>query len=86
MTSRLITTILLVLAPVPGIAADPAVTLAAWNIEHLAANDARGCRPRDTAEYDAIRIYLNRANADVVAFQEVEDLQRGKEGVPRFGL
>ena len=82
MTGRLVTTILLVLAPVPGTAADPAVTLAAWNIEHLAANDARGCRPRDTAEYDAIRIYLNRANADVVAFQEVEDLHAAKRVFP----
>ena len=82
MTGRLVTTILLILAPVPGIAADPAVTLAAWNIEHLAANNAQGCRPRDTAEYDAIRIYLKRADADVVAFQEVEDLHAAKRVFP----
>ncbi len=82
MTGRLVTTILLILAPVSGIAADPTVTLAAWNIEHLAANNAQGCRPRDTAEYDAIRKYLNRANADVVAFQEVEDLHAAKRVFP----
>ena len=82
MTGRLVTTILLILAPVAGVAADPAVTLAAWNIEHLAANNAQGCRPRDTAEYEAIRIYLKRANADVVAFQEVEDLHAAKRVFP----
>ena len=66
----------------PGIAADRNLTLVAWNIEHLAADDGKGCRPRDSAEYTAIRKYLSEAGADVIAFQEVENLRAASRIFP----
>ena len=56
--------------------------LAAWNIEHLAAENDRGCRPRETADYTAIRRYLKQSGADVVAFQEVENLHSARRVFP----
>lgn len=79
---RVISTLWLVLAAFPGIAAERTLTLAAWNIEHLAADDGKGCRPRDSAEYTAIRTYLDKAGADVIAFQEVENLRAANRIFP----
>ena len=76
MTGKIIIALLLAWVSVPGIAADRTLTLAAWNIEHLAAADDQGCRPREASEYEAIRRYLQRAQADVIAFQEVETCTR----------
>ena len=75
-------TALLALTPATGIAADRTLTLVAWNIEHLAAEDGTGCRPRDADEYVAIRNYLARAEADVVAFQEVENRRAASRVFP----
>ena len=77
-----ITALSLILAAVPGFAAARTLTLAAWNIEHLAAEDGQGCRARDAAEYEAIRKYLQRAGADVIAFQEVENLSAARRVFP----
>lgn len=55
--------------------ADPdagTITLAAWNVEHLAEADGSGCRPRTEADYAAMRAYVDGLEADVIAFQEVE--------------
>ena len=67
---------------VPGISADRDLILAAWNIEHLAAEDDQGCRPREAADYKAIRRYLRQAGADVIAFQEVENLRAAQRVFP----
>jgi len=48
------------------------LTIASWNMEHLAASDGSGCRPRTPADYAALRAYADQIDADVVAFQEVE--------------
>ncbi len=48
--------------------------IAAWNLEHLAAADGEGCRPRGEADYAALRAYVERLDADVVAFQEIESV------------
>ncbi|MFZ5656777.1 MAG: endonuclease/exonuclease/phosphatase family protein [Pseudomonadota bacterium] len=48
------------------------LTLASWNVEHLAERDGTGCRPRTAADYAAMRAHVERLDADVVAFQEVE--------------
>ncbi|TCZ78986.1 endonuclease/exonuclease/phosphatase family protein [Lysobacter sp. N42] len=50
----------------------PGLTLASWNVEHLAERDGTGCRPRTAADYAAMRAHVERLDADVVAFQEVE--------------
>lgn len=54
--------------PNPG----PAITLATWNMEHLAERNGSGCRPRTDADYTAMRAYVDDLGADVIAFQEVE--------------
>ena len=78
----IISALWLILAAFPGVAADLDLTLVAWNIEHLAAVDGKGCRPRDSAEYATIRKYLNEAGADVIAFQEVENLRAARRVFP----
>ena len=80
--ARLISALWLVLAAFPGISADRDLILAAWNIEHLAAEDDRGCRPREAGDYKAIRRYLRQAGADVIAFQEVENLRAAQRVFP----
>ncbi len=78
----LVSALLLIWVPVPGIANDRILTLATWNIEHLAADDDKGCRPRNSSQYEDIRKYLSRTRADVVAFQEVENLSAAKRIFP----
>lgn len=46
--------------------------VATWNLEHLAERDGEGCRPRTEADYAALRDHVQKLDADVVAFQEVE--------------
>ena len=50
------------------------ITLASWNMEHLAERNGSGCRPRSDADYAAMRAYADALAADVIAFQEVESL------------
>ena len=50
------------------------LTIGTWNIEHLAAKNDTGCRPRTNANYKAIRKFIDSFNADIIAFQEVENL------------
>jgi endonuclease/exonuclease/phosphatase family metal-dependent hydrolase len=61
---------------IPGrdVAPSPAatITLASWNMEHLAERNDSGCRPRTDADYAAMRAYADALAADVIAFQEVE--------------
>ena len=50
-----------------------ALTLAAWNLEHLNAASRVGCVPRQDADYEAIRTQIARLGPDLVAIQEVEN-------------
>lgn len=50
-----------------------AFTLCTWNIEHLAEKTDTGCRPRKDAEYLALQHYVAGIDADIIAFQEVEN-------------
>jgi endonuclease/exonuclease/phosphatase family metal-dependent hydrolase len=58
--------------PDAGPAPASGITLASWNIEHLAERNGSGCRPRDDADYAALRRHADGLGADVVALQEVE--------------
>ena len=49
------------------------IRLATWNLEHLAASNGTGCRPRADADYAALRDHANRLGADVISLQEVEN-------------
>ena len=51
----------------------PALRLATWNLEHLAAASGDGCRPRSDADYARLREHVARLNADLIALQEVEN-------------
>lgn len=46
--------------------------IATWNMEHLAEREDEGCRPRATADYEAMARHARDLGADVIAFQEVE--------------
>ena len=51
------------------------LTIATWNMEHLAEADGAGCRPRQNADYLAMRAYAEQLQADVVAIEEVESVR-----------
>lgn len=68
--------LLLTLAWLPGLAVGAAadeLVLATWNMEHLAARNGDGCRPRSAADYTRLAAEAARIGADVIALQEVED-------------
>ena len=49
--------------------------IATWNLEHLNDTEDAGCVPRDEADYDAIADRIREIAPDVVAFQEVENME-----------
>jgi endonuclease/exonuclease/phosphatase family metal-dependent hydrolase len=53
-------------------AAGAELSIATWNLEHLAAAPGSGCRPRTEADYARLRRAAERLDADIVALQEVE--------------
>ncbi len=55
--------------------ADKPVRLATWNLEHLAARNGEGCRPRADADYETLRRHADQLGADVIALQEVENAE-----------
>ena len=50
-----------------------ALKIATWNLEHLAETEGLGCKPRDASDYLELRRYADQLDADVVAFEEVEN-------------
>ncbi len=67
--------VIVVLLATPSLQADPpTITLCTWNLEHLAARDNAGCRPRTAADYQALCHYAAGLNADIIAFQEIESV------------
>ena len=52
----------------------PYLTICTWNLEHLAAQNDSGCRPRKDSDYQALKKYVASLKADIIAFQEVENL------------
>ena len=63
--------IALLLLPVPAAAGD--LRVAAWNLEHLDDTVGAGCVGRTSADYAALARRVAELNADIVAFQEVEN-------------
>ncbi len=53
-----------------------------WNLEHLAETDGLGCRPRTEADYAALRGYADQLGADVIAFEEVENMAAAERVFP----
>ncbi len=49
------------------------IKIASWNLEHLSERDGVGCRPRTEVDYAALRDFAEQLDADVIAFEEVEN-------------
>ncbi|WP_200285994.1 endonuclease/exonuclease/phosphatase family protein [Rhabdochromatium marinum] len=49
------------------------LVLATWNLEHLAAAEGAGCRPRTTGDYRALHALGEQLEATIIAVQEVEN-------------
>lgn len=47
------------------------LSVATWNVEHLAYPIDQGCKPRTETQINAMRDYVERVNADIFALQEV---------------
>ena len=62
---------MLALAPLAGHAGE--LRVAAWNLEHLDDSGGDGCVGRNSADYAALTRRIQELDADVVAFQEVEN-------------
>ena len=63
--------LVLVLAPQTGSGEE--LRIAAWNLEHLDDSDGAGCVGRSAADYEVLARRIAELDADIVAFQEVED-------------
>lgn len=48
-----------------------AMSVATWNVEHLAAVNGTGCKARNAEQMSALQDYARSIDADVVALQEV---------------
>jgi hypothetical protein len=60
------------------------LTLATWNLEHLAEKDGMGCRPRTAQDYALLKAYAEQLNAVIVAVQEVDRGDRRIFGAQLF--
>ena len=58
------------------------VRIASWNLEHLADADGEGCLGRKQADYDTLRVRTAQLDADIVAFQEVENAAAARRVFP----
>ncbi|KZN29356.1 MULTISPECIES: endonuclease/exonuclease/phosphatase family protein [Pseudoalteromonas] len=57
------------------IQSDAGLRIVTWNIEHLAADNTKGCKPRTQNEISALKKYASSLEADVIAFQEVGSIK-----------
>ncbi|WP_296816546.1 endonuclease/exonuclease/phosphatase family protein [Brevundimonas sp.] len=48
------------------------LTIATWNVEHLAERNDSGCRPRQDPDYAALAAHVAAVRPEIVALQEVE--------------
>ena len=63
----------LVLAFAPQVGSGEELHIAAWNLEHLDDSDGAGCVGRSAADYAVLAGRIAELDADIVAFQEVEN-------------
>lgn len=63
----------LVLALAPQTGSGEELRIAAWNLEHLDDRDGAGCVGRSIADYEVLARRIAELDADIVAFQEVEN-------------
>ena len=58
------------------------LTVATWNIEHLAFPSNTGCKPRSQQDIEKLRSYANSLDANIVALQEVASKEALKAVFP----
>jgi endonuclease/exonuclease/phosphatase family metal-dependent hydrolase len=51
------------------------ISIASWNVEHLAFPIDMGCKPRTLADIEKLKAYAQALQADVVALQEVASIE-----------
>lgn len=54
---------------------DEPLRIAAWNIEHLAAEPGQGCEPRTPEGYELVSEIISQVDADIWLLQEIENEQ-----------
>ncbi|MEC8458503.1 MAG: endonuclease/exonuclease/phosphatase family protein [Bacteroidota bacterium] len=59
------------------------IRFASWNIEHLAEENGAGCIPRHDSDYVKLKKFALSLNADVMALQEVENIEAVARVFPR---
>lgn len=64
---------MLILSLAPAVVFADELHVAAWNLEHLDDTDGEGCVGREGADYAALTERVEAQEADVIAFQEVEN-------------
>lgn len=72
---RILPTIALAAITMHSIPQAASLRLATWNLQHLTEESGAGCRPRQSNDYRELRRTLQRSEADIIAFQEVENAQ-----------
>ena len=65
----------LLLLALPLTAEAGSIRIATWNIENLWASDGQGRNARVPADYERLANYARLLDADVIAFQEIENEQ-----------
>ena len=74
------------LSSVPYVSSTPPsisdITVATWNVEHLAFPIDTGCKPRTPADIEKLMAYVQTLGADVVALQEIGSLEAAAELFP----
>ncbi len=63
----------LILALTPQTGSGDELRIAAWNLEHLDDSDGDGCVGRSDADYADLARRIEELDADIIAFQEVEN-------------
>ncbi|MCY3885662.1 MAG: endonuclease/exonuclease/phosphatase [Gammaproteobacteria bacterium] len=56
--------------------------IAAWNLEHLNADEREGCVIRTQNDYDIIKNSIDELEFDIVAIQEVKDIEATRRVFP----
>ncbi len=72
----------LVLSVASTVAAADDLRIVAWNLEHLDDTDSDGCVGRTPADYAALAGRIRELDADIVAFQEVENAAAARRVFP----
>ena len=72
--------LVLILTPLETVATE--LNIVAWNLEHLDDNEGEGCIGRNSADYEVLAKRVKNLDADIVAFQEVENLAAAHRTFP----